>query len=197
MNNNDLVLPFTKFEDVVLTPIPSTDRKFSNYLVDTLNGRIWSKYSNCWLSNKANSNGYVYACIFDDNGKPKRAGIHVLVIASFTGIPIEMFGRGKIEVDHYPFEKQKDWNSIHNLQMSDRKGQYRESTRRKMGKGKRLKEEDVCEIIEQLQEWKEDENNKLSDFIWMISEAYDLKYRTVWNIVYGKSWKHLHDEMAV
>jgi predicted DNA-binding protein (UPF0278 family) len=76
--------------------------------------------------------------------------------------------------------------------MSDGKGQYRESIREKMGKGKRLKEEEVCEILEQLEKWKEDESHKLSTFILMIAEAYEQTYRNVYNIVYGKSWKHLH-----
>lgn len=63
-----------------------------------------------------------------------------------------------------------------------------------MGKGKRLKEEEVCEILEQLEEWKADENNKLSDFIWMMVDAYGQGYRNIWNIVYGKSWKHLRKD---
>lgn len=77
-----------------------------------------------------------------------------------------------------------------NLQMSSRKQQYRENTRAKMGKGIRLKEEQVCEILEQLQKWKTEEN-KLNDFIHLIAEKYNQTYRSVWNIVNGKSCKHL------
>ena len=55
-----------------------------------------------------------------------------------------------------------------------------------MGKGQRLKEEEICEILEQLEEWKKDEDNKISTFIHMISKVYDQTYRKDWNIVYDK-----------
>lgn len=103
----------------------------------------------------------------------------------YTGIPLEMFKQGGIEIDHIE-EDLKHVNGMHNLQMSDRKGQYRQSVREKMDKGKRLKEEEICEILEQLEEWKKDEDNKISTFIHMISKVYDQTYRNVWNIVYGK-----------
>lgn len=177
-------------EEIILTPIPS-NRGLNNYLADTIKGRIWSKRTNSWLSTNKNDNGYVYNTLIDDSGESCRYGVHRLIMASYTGIPLEMFKRGGIEVDHFPNEEEKWNNSITNLQMSSRKTQYRESTRSKMGKGKRLTEEEVCEILEQLQEWKSDENNKLSDFIHMTAEAYDQSYRNIWNIVYGKSWKHL------
>ena len=54
-------------------------------------------------------------------------------------------------------------------------------------------EEKVYEILEQFEEWKKDEDNKISTFIQMISEMYDQTYRNVWDIIYGKSWKHLHN----
>ena len=54
-------------------------------------------------------------------------------------------------------------------------------------------EEEVYEILEQFEEWKKDEDNKISTFIQMISEMYDQTYRNVWDIIYGKSWKHLHN----
>jgi hypothetical protein len=181
-------------EEVILIPIPSS-KGFSNYLADTENGRIFSKVSNKFLSTTPNDNGYVYNTLIDDNGKSHGFGVHRLIMASVSGIPIEMFKRGSIEVDHYPHEEEKHNNSRYNLQISSRKMQYRESTRSKMGKGRRLNEEEVKAILEQLQQWKEDEDNKISDFIWMIAEKYSQGYRNVWNIVYGKTWKHLHDEV--
>lgn len=184
----------TNGTEIILTPIPS-EKGLSNYLVDTMNGLIWSKLDNRVLFLNPNSNGYVYCTVLHDNGERKSYGVHRLVMSSFSGIPLEMFKRGGIEIDHYPNENEKWNNSILNLQMSDRKGQYRESTKIKMGKGKRLTEEDVCEILEQLKEWKLDDNNKISDFIHMTSEAYEQTYRNVWNIVNGKSWKQLHNEM--
>ncbi|MBT2736150.1 hypothetical protein [Bacillus sp. ISL-7] len=186
----------SEYEEVILTPIPAY-RGFSNYLADTMSGRIWSKKSNKFLACTPNDNGYVYVTLIDDNGKSNSYGVHRLIMASMSGIPIEQFKRGGIEVDHYPNEEEKHNNSISNLQMSSRKLQYRESIRAKMGKGKRLKEEQVCEILEQLQEWESDENNKLSDFIHMAAEAYGQGYRNLWNIVYGKTWKHLHNEVSV
>lgn len=178
-------------KEVILTPIPS-EKGFNSYLADTINGRIWSKKSNKFLSATPNDNGYVYCTLVDDNGVGHSYGAHRLIMASYSGIPLEMFKRGGIEIDHIE-EDLKHVNGIHNLQMSDRKGQYSKSVREKMGKGKRLKEEEVCEILEQFEEWKEDEDKKISTFIHMVSEAYDQTYRNVWNIVYGKSWKHLHN----
>ncbi|WP_026562480.1 hypothetical protein [Bacillus sp. J37] len=115
-------------------------------------------------------------------------------MASYSGIALEHFKRGEIEVDHYPKEDEKWNNRIDNLQMSSRQSQYRESTRAKMGKGKRLEESDVLEILVQLEEWKADENNKLSDFIHQTAEAYGQGYRNIWNLVYGKSWKYLRKD---
>ncbi|MEB9507243.1 hypothetical protein P4J13_25260 [Bacillus anthracis] len=175
-------------QEIILTPIPS-DRGFSNYLVDTINGRVWSKKRNKWLTNKPNDNGYIYNTLTDDNGMATSFGVHRVVIASYTGINIENFMRGKTEVDHIQ-EDLKHVNGIHNLQMTDRRGQYRESIRLKMGKGKRLEESEVCEILEQLQEWKAD-GKKLSTFIHMVAEAYEQTYRNIHNIVYRKSWRHL------
>ena len=51
----------------------------------------------------------------------------------------------------------------------------------------------MYEILEQFEEWKKYEDNKISTFIQMISEMYDQTYRNVWDIIYGKSWKHLHN----
>lgn len=181
-------------KDVVLTPIVS-EKGFSNYLVDTINGRVWSKKTGKFLKGSPNDNGYVYNTIFDDEGNRYSFGVHRLVLCSFMCLPLELFKRGGLEVDHINSEEK--WNNrIDNLQMSSRKMQYRETTRAKMGKGKRLKMDEVCEILEQLDEWKSDENNKLSDFIHMVAEAYGQTYRNIWNIVYGKSWKHLHSEVV-
>lgn len=183
-------------EDFILTPIPAK-RGFSNYLADTENGRIWNIKLGRFLNVNPNDNGYVYATLIDDNGERDSYGVHRLIMASVYGEPIEKFKRGGIEVDHFPHEDQKWNNSRHNLQMSDRFGQYRETTREKMGKGKRLKEDQVKEILSDLEEWKTDENNKISDFIWNTAEMYNQGYRNIWNIVNGKSWKHLHLEMEV
>ena len=54
-------------------------------------------------------------------------------------------------------------------------------------------EEEVYEILEQFEDWKKNEDNKISTFIQMISEMYDQTYRNVWDIIYGESWKHLHN----
>ena len=54
-------------------------------------------------------------------------------------------------------------------------------------------EEEVYEILEQFEDWKKDEDNKISTFIQMISEMYDQTYRNVWDIIYGKSWTYLHN----
>lgn len=53
--------------------------------------------------------------------------------------------------------------------------------------------EEVYEILEQFEDWKKNEDNKISTFIQMISEMYDQTYRNVWDIIYGESWKHLHN----
>jgi hypothetical protein len=76
--------------EVILTPIPS-NRGFSNYLADTENGRIWSKKSNKFMKGTPNDNGYVYNTLIDDNGEAAGYGVHRLVMASVTGIPLEMF----------------------------------------------------------------------------------------------------------
>lgn len=181
-------------EEVILTPIPS-DKGLSNYLVDTMYGRIFSKPENRYLSLNPNSNGYVYATVLHDNGERKSYGVHRLIMASRTGLSLEMFKRGGIEVDHYPKEEEKWNNSINNLQMSSRKTQYRESTRAKMGKGKRLTEDEVKHILERLNEWLENDENKVSDFIHMIAEEYGQGYRNIWNIVNGKSWRNLYSKI--
>lgn len=185
-----------KVDGVVLTPIPSK-RGFSNYLCDTINGRVYSLKSDMWLKNDGiNSNGYVYNTLVDDNGKASSYGVHRIVLASYTGVPLERFKRGGIECDHIN-EELKHVNGIHNLQMSDRHGQYKKSTIERMKKPKpRLKEEQVCEIFEQLQEWLETDG-KISDFIKMMCEAYDRPYRGMWNIVHGKCYKHLHEKMNI
>jgi hypothetical protein len=179
-------------EEVILTPIPSY-KGLSNYLDDTVNGRVFSKKRNRFLTTIPNDNDYVYNNVTFDNGETKGYGVSRLIFASHSGIPIEHFKRGEIEVDH--INEDEKWNNrIDNLQMSSRKLQYRESTRARMGKGKRLNEEDVCEILEQLVEWKKDTENKISEFIHTAAEAYGQGYRNMHNIVYGKSWKHLHGE---
>ena len=180
-------------EDFILTPIPSY-KGLSNYLADTENGRIFSKKNNMFLASTPNDNGYVYNSVTHDDDTRQSYGVHRLIMASVTGIPLEHFKRGEIEVDHYPNEEEKWNNSRYNLQMSSREAQYRESTRSKMGKGKRLKDDDVIEILEQLEEWKKDETNKLSDFIHQTAEKYGQGYRNIWNIVNGKSWKHLRKD---
>lgn len=184
-----------EIEDVVLTPIYSKNG-FSDYLVDVINGRIWSKKSNKgWLTSNPNSNGYCYVSLTDDNGVAHRYGVHRLIMCSYTGIPLEMFCRGGIEIDH--INEEEKWNNrLDNLQMSSRKAQYKESTRAKMGKGKRLKEEEVCDILNDLVEWASNENNKLSTFIHSKSKFYNQTYRNIWNIVYRKTWTHLHEESA-
>ncbi|MBO0995926.1 hypothetical protein [Bacillus sp. SD088] len=182
-------------EEVILTPIPS-EKGLSNYSADTTNGKIWNKSEGRFLELNPNSNGYVYTTVLHDNGERKSYGVHRLVMASYSGLPLEMFKRDGIEVDHYPNEGEKWNNRIDNLQMSDRKGQYRESTRSKMGKGKRLKENEVIDILERLGEWKADKDNKISDFIHLIADEYGQGYRNIWNIVNGKSWKHLYDKMV-
>jgi hypothetical protein len=179
-------------DGVFLTPIPSS-KGLSNYSADTVNGRIWSKKTNKFLATTPNDNGYVYHSLTHDNGERCAYGVHRLIMASVTGIPLEKFTRGSIEVDHYHLEEQKWNNRMDNLQMSSRFMQYRETTRAKMGKGKRLKEADVCEILEQLDEWKQVEDNKISTFIHMIAEAYEQTYRNVHNLVYGNSWKYLYN----
>lgn len=184
-----------KVDGVYLTPIYSEKRKFSNYLVDTINGRVWSKVSGRFLTTAPNSNGYVYNRITDDDGVSSGYGTHRIVACSYFGLPIEQFCRGKIEVDHYPNEEEKWNNGINNLQMSSRKGQYRDSTRAKMGKGERLDDEVVLKIFEQLKEWQQDEDNKLSTFIWMMCDEHDRGYRTMWNIVNGVTYGKLYDQV--
>lgn len=181
-------------KEVVLTPIPSK-YGFSSYLCDTINGRIFSKKSNKYLSAGKNDNGYVYNTLIDDNGKAHSYGVHRLVMASCSGIALEHFKRGEIEVDHYPKEDEKWNNRIDNLKMSSRKAQYRESTRAKMGKGKRLTEDEVRKILYELKEWKANGNNKLSDFIHIKTKEVGQGYRNIWNIVTGKTWRHLHKEV--
>ncbi|MED1599767.1 hypothetical protein [Alkalihalophilus marmarensis] len=181
-------------ENYVLTPIPSSIG-FSDYLVDSENGRIWSKKSEKILSSKPNDNGYVYVSLIGDDGKSYAYGVHRLVMASVSGMPLEMFKRGMIEVDHYPGEDEKWNNSRYNLQMSSRTMQYRESTRAKMGHGKRLKEEQVREILNGFEQWKA-KGLKVSEYIKQAADQYGHGYRNMWNIVNGKSWKHLHTESA-
>jgi hypothetical protein len=181
--------------DVILTPIPSS-KGLSNYLADTINGRIFSKISNRYLTTKPNSNDYVYNAVIFDDGTKSGYCVSRLVYSSYSGIEIENFKRGSIEVDHVA-EEEKWNNRIDNLQMSSRKLQYKESTRAKMGKGRRLKESEVVKILEQLKEWKSDVDNKVSDFIHSTAEVYGQGYRNVWNIVNGKSWKYLYSEMGL
>ncbi|WP_186578061.1 hypothetical protein [Aquibacillus kalidii] len=182
-------------DGVVLTPIPSS-KGFDNYLVDTINGRVWSVKSNKWLSNKPNDNGYVYVKLYDKNNKGHGYCVSRVVMASYSGLPLEMFKRGGIEVDHID-EDLNHVNGISNLQMTDRKGQYKPSTIERMKKPRpRISEEDVCLILEQLEEWIE-MDGKVSDFIKMTCEAFNRDYRGIWNIVHGKSFKHLHEKMSV
>ena len=186
-----------EIDGVVLTPIPSTGVGFNNYLVDTMNGKIWSKISNKFLATGVNSNGYVYNSLVDDNGVRHAFGVHRLVMASFYGMPLEMFSRsGGLECDHID-EDLKHVNGIHNLQMSDRLGQYKPSTIERMSKPRpRLKESDVCEILEQLQELRNDEDFKISDFIKSMCLAYNREYRGMYNVITGKSFKHLHSQLV-
>ncbi|TYS57726.1 hypothetical protein FZC74_14955 [Sutcliffiella horikoshii] len=149
-----------KVDEVYLTPIYS-ERGFSNYFADTKNGRVWSKKMNSFMSTKPNSNGYVYNRITEDDALDYR---------------LSKFCRGKIEVNHYPNEDEKWNNGINILQMSSRKGQYRDSTRA-MGKGERLEDEVVLDIYEQLKDWQQDEENKLITFIWRMCNEHDRGFR--------------------
>jgi hypothetical protein len=182
-----------QIEGVILTPIPS-ERGYSSYLCDTINGRIWSKKTNKFLSSKKNSNGYVYSTLTDDNNERFSYGNHRLIMSSFTGIPLENFCRGKIEVDHLD-EDLTHFNGVSNLQLSSRTLQYKPSTCAKMGNGRRLSRSEVINILDELKKWRAEGNKKLSRFIHKTVEQTGQSYRNVHNIVYGKSWKHLHNEL--
>jgi hypothetical protein len=191
MNQNGLP---PENEEVILTPIPSY-KGLSNYLADSTNGRIWSIKKEKWLSTTPNDNGYVYNSVVHDDGTRDSYGVHRLVMASVSAIAIEHFKRGEIEVDHYPDEEARHNNSRYNLQMSSRKLQYRESTKAKMGKGRRLNENEVVDILTRLKEWMSDESNKISEFIKLSAVIYGQTYRNIHNIAYGKTWKSVYDKV--
>lgn len=182
-------------ENMALTPIPTVGAGLSNYLVDTVNGRVWSKKTKKWMTSKPNSNGYVYNTIIDDDGVAHSLGVHRIVMASHTGIPLEQFKRGLIEIDHLD-EELTHVNGISNLQMSTRKGQYKPSTRARMSKPRpRLGDEQVCEILEQLAELRGAEGFKMSEFIKQMCDAYGKHYRTMWSVCTGRSYRHLYKAM--
>jgi len=147
-------------DGVILTPIPSEQYDYSEYAVDVFNAKIFSKRLNRFLVANSNSNGYCYAGLRDGNtGISKSYGVHRIVMASHMGENLETFTRENgVEVDHYPIED-PSINGIDNLKVAyNRQEQYRESTKEKMRNNcgtKKMKEEDVCEILEQLEEWQE------------------------------------------
>lgn len=176
-----------------LTEIISVEKVYDNYLVDCENGRVYSKRKGDFLKGTPNSNGYVYNTIVANDGTIKGVGVHVLVMSSYHKIPLEQFKRGMLEVDHIN-EDLKHVNSFNNLQITSRKGQYKESTRQKIKNARRvnLNEKVVKEMLIDYSQW-EAEGKKRSDFIHNKSIELDQGYRNLFNIVTGRSWKHLHN----
>lgn len=176
---------------VFLTPIPS-EVGYSNYLVDTVNGKIYNTQSEKFLVANPNDNGYVYVGLKNDEGIWVTHGVHRLVMASVTSINLEKFKRGGYEVDHYPNELEKWNNRMDNLQLSDRKSLYRKETIARMGDRRpRLNKDDVREILSQFKEWE----GKTSDFIWKICNKHQRSYRSTWYVVNGKVHKDIYSEI--
>ncbi|PAD39845.1 hypothetical protein [Terribacillus sp. 7520-G] len=182
-------------KDFITTPIPG----FPDYEADTLNGRVWSKRSNKWLSTTPNSNGYVYVYLSNKQTNVRRSyPLHRVIMASTFGDPniLYNFKETGIEVDHIN-ENLKHVNGIHNLQLTTREGQYkRESVRAKMGKGKRLNKETAEKIIKEYYEWLKRGNNKKIDFIKKVCNEYSREYRSTYNLIYGRVYKELHNKYA-
>lgn len=175
-------------DGVVLVPIPELDYD-SNYLADVKNGRIWSKKSNRWLlegyKGENDSFGYAYTSI---KGKPY--SIHSLIMSAHLGVKkdywIKKLG---LEINHIDGNKKN--NAISNLELKSRKDQYDERVRKKLGKGQRLKPEEIFEILEQYQEFKDEDDFKLSKFCRMMAEAYEKHYNTIAALLKGKSYQKL------
>lgn len=185
-----------EIEGVVLTPIPSIKYDYSRYGVDVINGRVWDHQNKRWLISNPNRNRYSYVGLTSAKGHKRSYGLHVIVMASHSAIFLEQFGRGKWEVDHMTPVSLGGGNEISNLQLATRHSQYHDDTRQRMSRKRpRIKESDVCEILEQLQEIRESKDFKMSEFIKMMCEAYSRPYRGMYNIIMGKSFKHLHDAM--
>ncbi|MGN8648369.1 HNH endonuclease signature motif containing protein [Gracilibacillus sp. HCP3S3_G5_1] len=180
----------------MLTPIYSSKHDYSRYGVDTTNGRVWDYLRERFLTSNPNANGYCYVGLYDENREMKAYGLHRVIMASHSGLDLELFNRGGIEVDHIVPVKEGGTNEISNLQMTDRQGQYKKSTRLKMSKPKpRMKEEDVCLILEQLEEMRRYVDFKQADFINQMCDAYNRDYRTMYNIVTGKVYKDMHKHL--
>ncbi|WP_431798871.1 hypothetical protein [Halobacillus andaensis] len=179
-------------EEPVLVPIPELD--FSkDYLADLDKGLIWSVKSNRYLKQKANRFGYRYTSL-KVNGKPTPYSIHSLIMSAGMGVKCDWWLNQGLEINHDDkFGDNPD--SFYKMSLCTRKQQYEEkydpSVRAKLGKSKRLREDEVCEILEQFIEFRDTNGFKFSSFVLKMSEAYGKHYNTVYYLLKGKSHKRL------
>lgn len=187
-----------KFEEneIILTPIPELKKHgenvYRNYLADTMGGRIYSIKSGRFLKSGANKRyGYCYVtCKLKGKGRPY--AVHQLVFSSYFGQTIGEYSQnGKYEINHIVNEDGKKVdNSISNLELTTRKGQYDASVdphvRSKLGK--KRKKFTYDEVLDIRREYEQSEL-KFSTYCNVKAEEFGCHPITIYNLLTRKTYK--------
>lgn len=174
-----------------LIPIPELDFD-PDYLANTKLGKIWSHKSGRYLDPKPNKRfGYCYTTVIID-GKPKPYSVHNLIMSAALGVKKKWWRDQGLEINHISdCPDTKSMNHIGNLELRTRKGQYDDECRSKLGKGRRLKLEEVRQILFDWREWQKDKENKFSAFCNLKKDEYGVSYSCIEGIVKRKTWKRI------
>lgn len=164
-----------------LTRIP--DVKFDKYKVDLERGILFAESSNRWLNPKPNKrNGYVYTTL---NGVP--IAVHVVVAMSKYQLnKSEWLKEGKT-VNHIDFDRGN--NISDNLEVIYHKDQFCDEVRARMGKGKKLTENEA-RYIKYLTAMLEASDERVDSIvIHMIAKRMKRNYETIRKVILGKTHK--------
>ena len=156
---------------------------FPNYAI-TKDGKVWSNYSNKWLSPGKTTNGYLFVCLCK-NGQVKECRIHRLVLEAHTGrCPDGM------EACHNNGNRLD--NRIENLRWDTRSNNRKDSIKHgtascircgEESNNHKLTERDVRMIIYM---WRTGELMQRE-----IAEIYSVYPSRISSIVNRKSWKYI------
>lgn len=173
-----------KIDEVDLYPI----RGYSSYFADLENGRIWSDKLERYLISNPDANGYCYTRIIGNNGDYNSVSIHSLIMVSYMGFDKSLWLVKKLAIHH--IDNNKSNNSILNLSLTTRTKQYECSiTKKSIAKRstKRLKSDEVIAVKEDWINW----DGSIPEFCRKWSELTGIEYRSIHNIVTGKTYKNV------
>lgn len=172
-----------KNEEVILTPVPG----FTDYLADTLNGKVFSKKSNKFLLQNAKGTGdnnkYLMTALIDSEGMTHRMYLHEIIMSSHTGLMKSQWRTIGLEVNHITKDT-KDC-SIRNLELTSSKGN-------KASKDKFINAVRLSMVVaEQLR--KEFNNWTGSKIEWykMKAKEFGVSARSIQNVVLGYTYKEV------